>query len=775
MAWWLAGERDQHPGAGDFIKRFDPRFWTVNFPRPMMAAVTTPAFDTLRVDCAFYRAGDLAGLIWESVDRFDHPLLRYAPSKDYRGCVLRFAWRSTGLVGLDAVGGPTLTIEGRDAGGTARNWYVRLWNYAVGVADDAVVTLDFAAMAEGFAPGGDGVFAGDVDRMFISLTPVGFVEGDATPLAARVDATVWIEGIRCDGPGSTLRVGDTFVPPHRLRIAGGYDDSYNLTPARILRNMVQLGYREVIDHYVGMSHFFEVAWDAGAGKVLATGGLNAPTRAWHIDFLTRAEALGYRVILSISFELFDANAPDGWKQRKEGGAPAATGYLPPSTVLSPVNAAAMGWVTDALIEFCGLSPGAVQVQIGEPWWWVGPDKIACIYDAATVAGYLAETGLVAPAGIGDVRAAMSAAQLAYLDWLGGQLGAATLALRDAVKAAYPAARVALLFYAPQVLDGAAPALARLNLPQGWAFPAFDVLQLEDYDFVTAGDSGGSARAAAVVSGALGYPVASQHYFSGFATVPGDAGQWARIVAAADTGFGRGVAETFVWAFPQVARDGFTWFDIAGDEAVQAFHDVRFPVEVGMGASGGPMFSTVIATTASGHEQRNMQWADARMSFDAGLGVRSEADLGAVVAFFRARRGSAAGFRFRDPGEDSSGGMTGEPGAGDQLLGAGDGVRTRFELVKRYGEGGDAQVRRITRPEGGTVRVAVGGVEVLTGWTVAAFGVVEFAVAPVVGAEVTAGFRFDVPVRFAEDRLDVSLATFRAGEMVSVGLVEVREG
>ena len=209
--------------------------------------------------------------------------------------------------------------------------------------------------------------------------------------------------------------------------------------------------------------------------------------------------------------------------------------------------------------------------------------------------------------------------------------------------------------------------------------------------------------------------------------------------------------------------------------MQAFHDVRFPVEVGMGASGGPEFATVVATTASGHEQRNSQWADARMQYDAGLGVRSEADLGAVVAFFRARRGAAAGFRFRDRAEDSSNGMTGVPGAGDLVLGAGDGVRTRFELVKRYGEGDDVQMRRITRPEAETVRVAVGAVEAASGWAVVAFGVVEFEVAPGAGAEVTAGFRFDVPVRFAEDRLDVSLATFRAGEMPSVPLVEVREG
>jgi uncharacterized protein (TIGR02217 family) len=234
-----------------------------------------------------------------------------------------------------------------------------------------------------------------------------------------------------------------------------------------------------------------------------------------------------------------------------------------------------------------------------------------------------------------------------------------------------------------------------------------------------------------------------------------------------------VAETFVWAAPQVLRDGYVHFRIEGSEAVQAFHDVRFPVAVGLGASVVPTFSTLVAAGASGHEQRNAQWADARLEFDAGVGVRSEDELAEVIAFFRARRGRAAAFRFRDPSDDSSNGMTGMPGAEDQLLGTGDGVQTRFALVKRYGDGADAQVRAITRPEPGTVRVAVGGAEVLAGWTVAG-GAVDFQVPPAAGAAVTAGFRFDVPVRFAEDRLEVSLAAFRAGELPSVGLVEVKE-
>lgn len=118
-------------------------------------------------------------------------------------------------------------------------------------------------------------------------------------------------------------------------------------------------------------------------------------------------------------------------------------------------------------------------------------------------------------------------------------------------------------------------------------------------------------------------------------------------------------------------------------------------------------------------------------------------------------------------------MTGEPGAGDQWIGAGDGASTRFLLVKRYGTGPDAQVRAITRPVAGSVRVAVGGVAKASGWRLIG-GAVEFDVAPTVRAAVTAGFRFDVPVRFAEDRLEINAGAFAAGEAVSVPLIEVRE-
>jgi uncharacterized protein (TIGR02217 family) len=209
--------------------------------------------------------------------------------------------------------------------------------------------------------------------------------------------------------------------------------------------------------------------------------------------------------------------------------------------------------------------------------------------------------------------------------------------------------------------------------------------------------------------------------------------------------------------------------------VQAFDDVQFPLSLGRGASVTPGFSTAIVTTASGHEQRNADWASGRLRFDAGPGVRSEADLQTLIAFFRARRGAARGFRFRDPYDYSSRGMAGTVTASDQLLGVGDGVRTEFPLIKRYGAEDAAELRRISRPVMGSVLVSLGGVPATSGWVLLEGGVVSFAVAPAVGVQVRAGFQFDVPVRFAEDSLEIDAALFAAGDAPSVPLIEVREG
>lgn len=206
----------------------------------------------------------------------------------------------------------------------------------------------------------------------------------------------------------------------------------------------------------------------------------------------------------------------------------------------------------------------------------------------------------------------------------------------------------------------------------------------------------------------------------------------------------------------------------------SFHEVRLPARLAFGSTGGVERRTEVVTLASGFERRSTPWAHGRRRWLIGAGVRSLDDAAALVAFFEARRGRLYGFRFQDFADFKSGVPSAAVSPTDQVLGTGDGTRTAFQLVKRYGEGPDAVVREIRKPVAGTVRVAVAGVERTSGWSVdPATGVVTFASAPTAGSAVTAGFEFDAPARFDADRIDVTLESFEAGRVVAVPLVEIR--
>lgn len=203
-----------------------------------------------------------------------------------------------------------------------------------------------------------------------------------------------------------------------------------------------------------------------------------------------------------------------------------------------------------------------------------------------------------------------------------------------------------------------------------------------------------------------------------------------------------------------------------------FHEVPFPLRLALGTSGGPWRRTDIVALSNGRESRNQRWRDARRRYDAGSGVRSVGDLYEVVAFFEARAGQLYGFRFTDPVDFQSCGPEETVAAADQLLGIGDGVRTSFQLIKRYGDVGGATERLITKPQAGSVLVAVNGGPTTSFTVDGATGVMTLDAAPASGAVVRAGFRFDVPVRFDTDRIEVDLAAFRAGRIPSIPLIEV---
>lgn len=207
-----------------------------------------------------------------------------------------------------------------------------------------------------------------------------------------------------------------------------------------------------------------------------------------------------------------------------------------------------------------------------------------------------------------------------------------------------------------------------------------------------------------------------------------------------------------------------------------FHDVLFPIEISLGCRGGPQRATEIVILGSGREERNARWQHARRRYDAGTGVRTLALLSQVTAFFEERRGRLYGFRWRDGADDRSCAPGAVPSPTDQLIGLGDGTTRSFGLVKTYG-GAFAPYRRpITRPVISSLRIAVAGVEqALARW---AFDpdarAILFAAnaIPPAGAEIRAGYIFDVPVRFDTDHLDIDQTDLTQGRIPTIPILEI---
>jgi uncharacterized protein (TIGR02217 family) len=195
-----------------------------------------------------------------------------------------------------------------------------------------------------------------------------------------------------------------------------------------------------------------------------------------------------------------------------------------------------------------------------------------------------------------------------------------------------------------------------------------------------------------------------------------------------------------------------------------FHEARLPARLAFGCTGGIERRTEIVTLASGFERRTSPWSFGRRRYLIATSARPLDEVAELMAFFEARGGRLAGFRFRDPTDFKSCVPSALPAMGDQAIGTGDGTRKVFQLVKA--------ARIIAKPVAGTVKVAVAGVA--SPFSVdTTTGLVTLTTAPAAGAAVTAGFEFDTPVRFDLDRLDVTLEGFAAARVSACALVEVR--
>jgi uncharacterized protein (TIGR02217 family) len=199
--------------------------------------------------------------------------------------------------------------------------------------------------------------------------------------------------------------------------------------------------------------------------------------------------------------------------------------------------------------------------------------------------------------------------------------------------------------------------------------------------------------------------------------------------------------------------------------MSGFHEVRFPDNIAYGAVGGPEFATTVVATGAGHEKRNVNWPQARGRWDVASGLKKQAQIDELIAFFRARRGKAYGFRFKDWTDYKASG---------QLPGTGDDAQTQFQLLKHYPSGSVIEVRTITKPVAGTVKVYPDGIEQLGGWLVdTTTGVVIFGIPPALGVEITADFEFDVPVRFDTDHMALTIESYRLHTWQQIPIVELR--
>lgn len=217
-----------------------------------------------------------------------------------------------------------------------------------------------------------------------------------------------------------------------------------------------------------------------------------------------------------------------------------------------------------------------------------------------------------------------------------------------------------------------------------------------------------------------------------------------------------------------------------------FHEVRFPTDISYRSAGGPGHYTDIIRMDSGAEEAVSRWSSPIRKFNAAYGVKSFTDLAALRDFYIARLGCGNGFRFRDflDCSSSSNGLATELGGAavvddDVEIGTGDGTETAFQLKKFYVSGSQTRTRNITKPVSGTTVIAVNGISQPSGWSVdTTTGIVTFSVAPTNAHPITAGFEFDVPVRFGKEvdtELSMSIDDFGHGSALNIPLMEIIDG
>ena len=556
-------------------------YWYLQFPRPNMGSAVhyrdpntnLPDPDALRITLAWADCDQLTSLVFDTDDLHDHALAAYQPQS-----FVNLKWTfslsfDANVTPFDAANGITLTVI--NAQGTS---YVRLWNYKVPLSsgNNATFVLDFTNLRSGFAPNGPLVDPTTITQIFLTFSHPSY--GSGLKLTDYVYSNVLFRNIEqvhsSDGSPALLSVAVPSFPKHNLQMTMGYDDLYNMTPKRLVDQMISLGYSTNCTLYIGMSHFMRLGWkpnESRFGYIFATMGsapINEVSLAWFKDLYLRLREHNVNLIWSMSYEMLYEYIPYEWTQLDFQGNPALTGWSPPSSLMAFVNQDVMTHLNNTAAQCLSIqgSSDTKYFQIGEPWWWDGSFSTGhpCFYDPYTRAAFLQENQNATMWIFQSITEPVDTWQKQQTaNWLQRKLGQSTQIISEFLKANFTNVKTGVLFFTPQAFGAQLTSI--VNYPQlQWKHPNFDFFQVECYDTVTSGNIQLQDTQLRQVVQQLDYPFPDFQYFAGFVLYnQGASSEWPLIYQGMVDANRIGFSNIAIWSYSQIIRDSVLVYNMPG--------------------------------------------------------------------------------------------------------------------------------------------------------------------------------------------------------------------
>jgi hypothetical protein len=585
--------------------KLKPKYLINNSNFEMISATVTEDANTFNVVGNFRTNKDFNMMYWESEDKHSHPDLKYPTIQDFTDVILEYDYTISGNAArMNEDIAPTMTIVTNDD----QYYYVRLWNYVIDRPKEHMETevgnmlgIDYlfpVSRTPGYSTGINGKIQIDFNNLYAGWEPFieqtseeGEVSWIPNPEWVRVPVTnikaiQWVlvpqqydnEGENMEYLSGSLPFevkfsnwnvyGNQFLmnekeyaPVGKVRISEGYDDSYNLTPERIVGDYARLGLGKIVNFYVGASHFYDKQQDqSNELTLIKEHSFNLAFENWYDSYLDQLSKIDTEVIASISMENVDA--PSSWWQRTWDGNAAMTYWLPSPKLLSFTNSEVKDYYNQLVLSLADMSHKHNMtpiVQLGEPWWWYMdslPQSPPTFYDQSTKALYQSEFGKPMHE-FKSVNEPIDG-QEEMLKWLGDQNGNFALMLRDTLKNAYEEGQFTVLLFIPTVtdLDYAPKMMNIVNFPvEQWKSPNLDFFMIEDYDYLIDNNMEKHRQAMTIAQRKLNYPAEKIQYLAGADSTNNDL-IWKNIDQAINDGLNMNFSEVYLWAYPQVKIRGW---------------------------------------------------------------------------------------------------------------------------------------------------------------------------------------------------------------------------